>query len=343
MKTLTSLMVACSMMLAAGAQAAPTGEKACAVTLKMGTLAPEGSSWHLILKDMGEKWKTAPGGGVALKIYPGGVLGDEPVVINKMRIGQIQAGVLTMAGLSHIDNAGFALCFPMMYRSYEELDYVRDRMKPYLEKRMLDRGFVVLNWGDAGWVYFFGKTPIRTPDDLKKMKFFVWAGDNDSVNLWKSAGFSPISLASTDIMPGLQTGLINCFDTTAISALSFQWFPLAPQMTNVKWAPLIGATVVTKKAWAKVPVAAREAVRAAALEAGERMREEIRSADDKAIGIMKEKGLKVVDVTPEQHAAWQKLFEDSYPKMVDVLTPRESFDMAMKYRGEFRAKQDKVK
>lgn len=334
---LLKTLALCAFLAATPLMAAPSS----GVTLKMGTLAPEGSSWHLILKDMGEKWKTAPGGGVQLKIYPGGVLGDEPVVIQKMRIGQIQAGVLTMAGLSHIDKAGFALCLPMMYKSYEELDYVREKMRPYLEKRLLAKGFVVLNWGDAGWVYFFGKTPITSLDDLRKMKFFVWAGDGDSVNLWKSAGFSPISLSSTDIMPGLQTGLINCFDTTAISALSFQWFPLAPNMTNIKWAPLIGATVVSKKAWDKIPMAARDQLKKAALEAGERMKVEIRSADDKAIGIMKEKGLKVVEVTPEQYAQWQKLFEDAYPQMVGKLTPKESFDLAMKYRNEFRALKGK--
>ncbi len=322
---------------ASGVWAAPAGPKA-AHTIKMGTLAPEGSSWHLILKDMGERWRQAPGGGVALRIYPGGVLGDEPVMIQKMRIGQIQAGVLTMAGLSHIDKAGFSLCLPMMYRSYEELDYVREKMRPFLEKRMEENGFVVLNWGDAGWVRFFGKTPIRTPEDLKKMKFFVWAGDNDSVALWKSAGFTPISLASTDIMPGLQTGLINCFDTTAISALSFQWFPLAPHMTDVDWAPLVGATVVTKKAWAKIPAAAQAALRQAASEAGVRMRDEIRAGDNKAVDIMVEKGLKVVKTSPDERRQWQDLFEGSYPKMIGTLTPKQAFDLAMKYRDEYRAK-----
>jgi TRAP-type C4-dicarboxylate transport system substrate-binding protein len=310
---------------------------AASVTLKMGTLAPEGSSWHLILKDMGEAWRAAPGGGVALKIWPGGVMGDEPVMVQKMRVGQLHAGVLTLGGLTHIDKAGFALCLPMMYRSYAELDYVRGRMQPYLEKRLADKGFVVLNWGDGGWVRFFGKTPIRTPDDLKRMKFFVWAGDNDSVRLWKSAGFSPVALSNADIMSRLQTGSINCFDATALSALSLQWFPFAPKMTDVDWAPLLGATVVTKAAWSKVPAAARSSLRSAAIEAGERMRSEIRSADRKAVDIMKTKGLEVVTVTPEERAMWQTLFENAYPQMVGPLVPKEAFDLAMKYRAEYRA------
>lgn len=326
-------------LLSSPSFAAPAGN--APVTLKLGTLAPEGSSWHLILKDMGEKWRTAPGGGVALKIWPGGVMGDEPVMVQKMRVGQLQAGVLTMGGLTHIDKSGFALCLPMMYRSYAELDYVRSKMRPYLEKRLEDKGFVVLNWGDGGWVRFFGKTPVRTPDDLKRMKFFVWAGDSDSVRLWKSAGFSPVALSNADILSRLQTGAVNCFDTTAISALTLQWFPFAPKMTDVDWAPLVGATVVTKAAWAKVPPGAREALRSAAQEAGERMRREIRAADAQAVEIMRTKGLEVVSVTESERAQWQSLFEGAYPQMVGPLVPKEAFDLAMKYRAEFRAKGGK--
>src|SRR5579859_6896837 len=138
------------------------------VTLKLGTLAPEGSPWDIIMRDMGEQWKTA---GVKLNIYPGGQLGDEPDMVTKMRIGQIQVGVLTVVGLAQIDKGVQALSVPMLYKTYAESDYVRKKMQPLLEKRLLAKGFRVLNWGEAGWVMFFGKEPILTPDDLKKAKF----------------------------------------------------------------------------------------------------------------------------------------------------------------------------
>ena len=307
------------------------------VVLKMGTTAPEGSSWHQIFKEMGEKWRQAPGGGVVLRIYPGGVLGDEPDLVRKMRVGQIQAAALTAAGLSDIDKSVAALQIPMMFRSYGELDYVRERLRPTLEKRLEEKGFVVLNWGDAGWVMFFAKEPFTTPDDLKKMKLFAWAGDNDAIEIWKAAGFQPVPLPSTEILTGLQTGLINAFDTTPLAALSSQWFALAPHMLDLKWAPLVGATVVTRKAWEKVPREARPALLKSAEEAGQRLRVDIRQANDKAIEAMKTRGLKVLPVTPAVEAAWQRAAESGYPRIRGTIVPAPVFDEVKRLRDEFRA------
>jgi TRAP-type C4-dicarboxylate transport system substrate-binding protein len=314
------------------------GTFACAqdasVTLKLGTLAPEGSVWDTIMRDMGEQWKAS---GVKLQIYPGGVLGDEPDMVSKMRIGQIQLGVLTVVGLAQIDKGVQALSIPMLYKSYAESDYVRAKMQPILEERLLKKGFKVLNWGEAGWVMFFGKEPILTPDDLKKAKFFVWGDDTDTLNIWKSAGYSPIPLAATDILPNLQTGLINSFDTSPLSALSFQWFALAPHMTNMRWAPLVGATIITTKAWNKIPVEAQPAVLKAAAEAGVSFKDEIRSGEQKAIDAMVKHGLTVHDITPEQYDQWEKLFTGVYPQISGTVVPADMMDMAIKYRDEYRA------
>jgi len=308
-----------------------------ALIVKLGTSAPEGSSWDQIFKEMGEKWKQATGGAVVLRIYPGGVLGDEPDLVRKMRIGQIQAGALTAAGLSSIDASAAALQIPMMYRSYDELDYVRERLRATLEKRLLDKDFVVLNWGDAGWVMFFAKEPFATPDDVRKMKLFVWAGDNDAVELWKMAGFRPVPLPATEILTGLQTGLINAFDTTPLLALSSQWFGLARHMLGLRWAPLVGATVMTKKAWDRIPIAARPSVLQAAAQAGERLKGDIRTANDKAIAAMQEHGLQVQSSNPSIEAAWQKTAEEIYPNIRGTIVPPPVFDEAKRLRDEFRS------
>jgi TRAP-type C4-dicarboxylate transport system substrate-binding protein len=306
------------------------------MTIKLGTLAPEGSSWDLITKDMGQEWQAA---GVKLQVYPGGVLGDEPDIVSKMRIGQIQAGILTVVGLATIDKAVQALSIPLLYRSDAESDYVRAKLQPILEKRLLAKGFKVLNWGEAGWVYFFAKEPVLTPEELKKMKFFVWGDDTDTMNIWKSAGYSPVPLAATDILPNLQTGLINSFDTTPLSALSFQWFALAPHMTNVKWAPLVGATIITTKAWDEIPDSAKPAILKAAATAGKRFRTEIRAGNEKAIKVMESKGLTVHDVDEATYQKWEKVFEGAYPQISGTVIPSDIFDLAVKYRDEYRAKQ----
>ena len=331
----TPVVLLCLGAFLAGALPASAAQDTLIV--KLGTSAPEGSSWDQIFKEMGEKWKQATGGTVALRIYPGGVLGDEPDLVRKMRVGQIQAAALTAAGLSGIDASVAALQVPMMYRSYDELDYVREHLRPALEKRLLEKDFVVLNWGDAGWVMFFAKEPFGTPDDVRKMKLFVWAGDNDAVDLWKTAGFHPVPLPSTEILTGLQTGLINAFDTTPLLALSSQWFGLAPHMLDLRWAPLVGATVMTKKAWDRIPSGARPAVLKAAAEAGERLKADIRAANDKAIAAMQEHGLRVVSSTPSIEAAWQKTAEEIYPKIRGTVVPPAVFDEARRLRDEYRA------
>ena len=145
---LAAIAFASGCFVAVGPAAAAGPAATPPVVIKMGTRAPEGSSWHQIFKQMGEKWKQAPGGGVTLRIYPGGVLGDEPDLVRKMRVGQIQAAALTSVGLSDIDESVAALSVPMMFRSYDELDHVRERLRPVLEKRLAERDFVVLNWGD---------------------------------------------------------------------------------------------------------------------------------------------------------------------------------------------------
>jgi len=305
------------------------------VTLKLGTLAPQHSSWDNILQDMGEKWKAA---GVKLQVYPGGQLGDEPDIVTKMRTKQIQVGMVTVVGLAEIDKACEVLSLPMMYKNNAESDYVRSKMQPILEKRLEAKGFKVLNWGEAGWVQFFGKTPILTPDDLKKMKFFIWGDDADMMNIWKSAGFTPIPLSATDILPNLQTGLINCFDTTPVAALSFQWFALAPHMTQLNWCPLIGATIITTDGWNKVPAASRPAILKAAAEAGKAFKLDIRKNSDKAVDVMKEHGLIVHEITEDQYSQWQKLFESVYPQIADTIVPGDILNEAMKYRDEYRAK-----
>src|SRR5262245_55592604 len=163
-------------------------QHAAAEVIKLGTLAPEGSPWYDALRDIGAAWKTESEGRIDLIIYPGGVAGDEPDMIRKMRIGQLQAAALTGAGLHMIVPDVLALQMPMMLRSYAELDAVREHVGPQLERLLEAQGFKVLNWGDAGWVRFFTKKPVVSPEDLKSQKLFVWEGDPVEFEAWKACG-----------------------------------------------------------------------------------------------------------------------------------------------------------
>ena len=307
------------------------------MVIKMATLAPEGSSWYRVLQDMGDQWKKVSGGTITLRIYPGGVAGDEDAMIRKMRIGQIQAAAITGIGLAYLDRAFYALHIPMMYSSDEEFDYVRDKYAPVLEKRMEEKGFIVLNWGDAGWVHFFSKTPVVTPEEAKALKLFMWAGDTNLVQLYKETGFHPIPLSSADLLPGLQTGMVDGFSSTPLASLAFQWFGLAPNMADLRYAPLTGATIIEKKAWERIPAALRPKLMEASRDGGRKLRTEIRRLNQEALAVMVKNGLKVNKVPPETQARWQKMVENVYPQVRGKIMPVEAFDAVKKYRDEYRA------
>ncbi|MEW6369008.1 MAG: TRAP transporter substrate-binding protein DctP [Acidobacteriota bacterium] len=306
------------------------------VHIKMATIAPKGSSWHLILQEMGEQWKATSGGRVTLTLYPGGVAGDDGDVVRKMRLGTIGAGLLASSGLSNIDRSILALQVPMMYSSYEEIDYVLSKMSPQFDKAFEDKGFVILNWVNAGWVHFFTKTPVRTPDDMKSLKIFAWAGDNSTVELWKWAGFSPIPLPSTEISTALQTGLVTALPSPPQAAVLLQWYTHAKNMTDVKWAVLIGATVITKTAWEKIPADVRPAVRDAARAAGKRMQDEVRKRDQLDVDAMVKRGLNVVHLDAATTDLWRRQAEGAYPRMRDSYVPARYFEEALGFRDEHR-------
>ena len=306
------------------------------IVVKMATLAPKGSSWHLILQEMGEKWKTASGGRVTLTLYPGGVAGDDEDVVRKMRLGTLNGGLLTSIGLGNIDRNVLALQVPMMYQSYEELDYVRDQMSPNLEKIFEQKGFVVMNWADAGWVHFFAKTPVRTPDDLRALKLFTSGGDVRTIELWKAAGFKPVPLPATEISTALQTGLVTALPSPPQAAVLLQWYNHAKNMTDLKWAVLMGATVISKASWDKIPAELHGPLLEAAHQAGKRLRDEIRQRSPMDVEAMVKRGLVVVHLDAAAVDLWRHTAEDAYPRLRDNYVPAQAFDEAKRLRDEYR-------
>ena len=330
-----SLMM--SILFLLGCIAAPVS--AGSVRIKLGTSAPQGTAWHEVLLQLSQDWSRISGGTVRVDIYPDGRLGDEADMVEKARFGQLQAVALSGVGLSHVEPGVAALQIPMMFDSYQELDYVRDRLAPLLEERMEAKGWVVLNWGDAGWIHFFTKEPVSTPEELRRLKLFISAGDANSEALYKAAGFKPVPLAVTDILPALQTGMIEAFDVPPLLALVNQWFGLARNMVDVKWAPLVGATVIRKEAWERIPAAYRPEMRKAARAAGERLRGDIRRLGDEAVIEMQKHGLKVIEVDAETLEIWRTEAEAVYPELRGKIIPADLFDEVRRLRDEYRRRK----
>jgi len=314
-------------------------EQAYSQTIKIGTLAPDGSTWYTALRDMGREWKSATDGKVKIKIYPGGVAGDEVDMVRKMRIGQLHAAAVTDVGLSSIIPEINVFQLPLMFNSYAELDYVRGRLAPKLEKLLASRGFMVLTWGDAGWVHIFSQKPVVYPQDLKthRQRIFVWAGGTETFNAWKAGGFHPVEVAATDIFISLQTGLINTITTTPLVALSYQWFALAKNMCDLPYAPLSGATIITRKKWEQLPEHLRPALIKAARSSGESLNQEIRNMDKEAVDVMKKHGLAVHPVPPEAVKEWKRMAKKYlYPEFVSKKVPLDMFKEVKYLLKEYR-------
>jgi TRAP-type C4-dicarboxylate transport system substrate-binding protein len=330
-------LVALAAAVAAAVATFPMPAQAQApIIVRMATLVPDGSSWHLILKEMADKWKQASGGRVTVRLFPGGVAGDDPDVVRKMRLGTLNAGVLTSVGVAELDKSVYAMGIPLMYESYDEVYWVHEKMRPKLEASLESKGFVVLNWADGGWVHFFTQKPVAVPDDLRKLKLFTWAGDAEAVEVWRAAGFNPVPLPSTEIATALQTGLVEALGSPPQVAVISQFFNHARNMTGLRWQLLQGATIVSKATWEKIPADVRPEMLRISQEAGARLQKEVRDAEAKDVAAMEKRGLTVVPVSAAQRAQWQKLTESIYPRIRGKVVPAEAFDEAMRYRDEYR-------
>ncbi|NOT33345.1 MAG: TRAP transporter substrate-binding protein DctP [Candidatus Eisenbacteria bacterium] len=308
--------------------------------IKLATLVPDGSIWDLGLKQMGAEWSQGTQGRVSLRIYPGGVAGDEGDVVRKMRIGQIHAASLTVGGLSEIDPAFKLFTIPMFFASYPELRAVIDKLTPMLKQRLEAKGFVLTNWGHGGWVYVFSKHPVSSVADLRKTK--LWVGtDAEMAGLWKSKGYSPVSISATDIMTGIQSGMLEAIYITPVVAVALQWFRQTPNMCEQGLAPLVGATVISKAAWNKLSEADRKVVQAAGLKLEAKLEREVPRQDTLSVAVMRSRGLRVVPVSAAQAKEWRTEAEEFAQEMRGALVPAEVMDLARRERDAYRARSGK--
>jgi len=308
-------------------------------TIKLTTLAPRDSSYHRSLLRMGQAWRAASGGSVDLVIYPGGIQGGESAMVERMRINQTHSGLLTAVGIAEIEPGVSGLQdLPMMFRDLDEVEYVGRRLQPMLEKRLKAKGFLVLFWSDMGWVRFFSKQPVVRPADLKTTKLFTWAGNTEQVDLMKSLGFNPIPLETADILPGLQTGLINSVPLPPSYALASQVYTEAKHMLELNWAPLVGALVITTRAWGRLPPAVQEQLIGRAAETESEIRSAGRREADDAVRTMQDKWrLTVHKTAPEVVEEWRRLAESVYPRIRGKIVPADVFDEVQRLLQERRA------
>ena len=304
--------------------------------VKLGSLAPVDSPWDKALARMALDWQTISQGRVALKVYGGGRTGDEPDMIRKMRINQLQAAAMSGSGLGKIQPDFLVYQLPFMARNDEELQYLFDRLRPRLEKELEAKGFIFLAFTRSGWLHFFSKTKAVTPEDVARMSFFVMEGSPEVDQAWKEMGFHIVPLPTNDAFAGLQSGMVDVFTASPLTAAAMQWFALAPHMTDFNWTPFTGGLVISAQAWRRIPAELRPELQKATEAALEGLTAEVEKVEAQAMEVMKKNGLIVDHVGEAQLEQWHKLVERALEILMDNPISKDIYEEARGYLEEYR-------
>jgi TRAP-type C4-dicarboxylate transport system substrate-binding protein len=196
---------------------------------------------------------------------------------------------------------------------------------------------VLLNWGHAGWAHFFTEDRVETLDDLKRTKVYTAAGDDRMLQWYKENGFDPEPLAYTDMLLGLNTGLINAHPSPPYVALLFQWYEKTPFMLEVPLAPVLGVTVMAESSWSRISQADQEALRASAKRLEQELLEDVPAQEEVSIQQMKQRGLTVVELDNAAKASFRAVADGLTASWRGNMIPAEVYDLAVRERDSFRA------
>jgi len=304
------------------------------VTLKLGTLAPAGSAWHEALRDLAQRWEQASAGQVKLRVYPGGVQGSEGDMLRKIAVGQLQGAAVTDVGLHDVVQEPQAFSVPLLFADEAEMGCAFERVRGKLEAAFREHGLVVVQWSRIGGASFFCNAPFRTPGELARAKIFAWEGDPGTVKAWRAAGLQPVVLSSTDLVPALSTGMIDCVGNVPLYMLTTRAFEKARYLLDLPWGFVLAATVVRQDAWERVPPELRPRLLAIAGEIAGRIDAGVRQLNADAVEAMKRQGLVPVAVDP---AAWRPALERSWPVLRGEVVPAPFFDEVKGARDACRA------
>ncbi len=275
--------------------------------IKIGTLAPDGSSWVKAFNAINAEVMKKTGNTVQLKIYAGGVLGDEMDMLRKLKIGQIQGVALTSAGLSSLFREMDVLQVPFLFQNYEEVDAISKKMDPFLRKGFEDNGYVLLGWSEAGFVYLMSTVPIASVADLKKHKVWIWEDSPMSKAIFDEAGVKAIPLTIPDVLVGLQTGLVEVVYAPPTGAISLQWFTKIKYLTDVPLIYLAGGVVVKKDIFKQIPQPSQNFILESFQQRQDQLKSITRNENRDAMKVMVKNGVKIITPSKDQIEEYKRL------------------------------------
>lgn len=306
-----------------------------ALTMKVGVLAPDSTNWARGLKEMVEEVSKATDGRVKFKIYFGGAQGDEPDVLRKIRIGQLQGGIFTGKTLGEINGDVRVLELPFSFYDDEDLaSKTVQHMAPRFDEKFSKAGFVNLGFFDIGKVYFVSQKKTPTLDSLKGLKIWSWEGDPLVGAMIESLDLISVPLPLPDVLSSLSTGIVEAAYAPPMGILALQWNSKVKYLVDFPLSFSIGAFLVDTKSWSKVSAAdqkvASEIVKSAMIKINQSNRKD--NAD--SLAFMKSSGIEFLQFPKSDMDRAKSLRETIIKKLQGPLFSKETL-------GEFQSQLKK--
>ncbi len=317
--------------------APPSAAAAKTIELKIATLAPRNSAWAKAM-DVGAKeadQKTE--GRLKLKYFFSGQQGDEKDMIRKMASGQLDGAVVTAVGLGLIVSQVRVLELPTLFRNVIELDFVRDAMTPVFEKLFLAKGYILVSWGDVGWIHTFSTQKYDTLDKLKLAKAWVWTDDPITRAMQKRLGVNGVPLALPQVLTSLQTGQIDTCYASPLAAIALQWYSKVKYAADTPLSYAIGGFVIRKDVFEQLSAADQKAFLDGARANSKTIIAGIRKDNERAKKAMIRAGVTFLPVSTELQEHFIKVAEAVWTDLVGTLFDQALLDEVLAQRKKARA------
>lgn len=304
-----------------------------AVTLRIATLAPQGSTWMRIFNAWNNSLRQRTNNRLTLQFYPGGSQGDERDFVRKMRAGQMDGAVVTSTGLGQIVRPVMVLAVPGIFREYRQLDRVRHRFQHQFEQQFESNGYHLLGWGDAGKLRLFSKREIQRPQDLRSVRPWAWRDDTVFTEFLSVVGANPVRLGVPEVYPALQTGMVDTVPSSALAAVSLQWYTRLSHVTSQNMGILIGAAVLKKDKYDALPEDLRTALDETSEQAHRALRRAVRRDDERAYATIQRRGVTAVDISAHQDE-WAEAAATTREHLAGRLYPRSLLNRVTAAAGD---------
>jgi len=305
--------------------------------IKFATLAPEGSTWIKVMRQLDSAVRADSGGRLGFRLYPGGVAGDEKDVIRKIRLGQYTGGGFTGVGIGEVAKEVRILDAPLFFRSYDEVEYIQQKYEKDFEQAFRDGGFVLLGWAEVGFIYVFSSKLVRSFADLRNLKPWMWEGDPIAQSAYQAIGVSPVPLSATDVMTSLQTGMVDAVYASPYTLIALQWFTRVSYAMTQPLADALGAAIVSRKLFDSLPPDLQEILLRDSRKLIGQLTNSSRQDNAKAIETLKSRGMKFIPAPPEIASEFDQVGRKARQLLVGTLYSQEFLTDVENSLADYRA------